>query len=332
MHFALLILLLALLAVLTAYEMALFSTRQEHMRNASRSGDRRGTLVMAFLRSPTRVISALQLLATTVNVAIGLELTTYVNDPLDAWLRAQGLEPAIADALAYWGTLIGGTAVLLVATNLIPKRIAYAHADPISLRYARVATVATKVLGPISNLFSLAADGVLKLFRVKLPSAPAVTEQDVVLLLSQGLQRGTIDPRERTIIERAFQLSELKATEMMTPRSEVRYLRPQDSRDRQIESALAARHSVLPVGETLDDAVAAVRVVDIIAERERKIEDLSHPVLRIPPTANAIGVLEAFRACDARMAMVVDEHSKVLGVLTFNDLVRAMLGRVRAMD
>lgn len=332
MHVVLPILLILVLSLITAYEMAIFSTRQEHMRNASRSGDRRGTLVMAFLRSPTKIISALQLLATGLNLAIGLELTQFVNDPFDAYLRSQGIAIPMADAIAYWSTLIGGTTVLLIASNLIPKRIAYAHADPISLKYAKAATVTARILAPFSNLFSSASEGILKLCGVKLPSAPAVTEADVVLLLAQGHLRGTIDPHERKIIESAFQLSELNVRDIMSPRSRVRFLRPSDPRDRQIATALEARHSVLPVGETLDEAVSAVRVVDLIAEQGRRIEDLAVPILRIPPTASAIGALEAFRACDARMAMVVDEHSKALGVLTFNDLVRAMLGRVKAME
>jgi putative hemolysin len=318
--------LLALLALLTAYEMAIFSTRPEHMRNASDAGDRRATMVMTFLRNPSRIIAALQLAATAAGLALGSLMQSAITAPATVVLAQRGWGEPAAERIAFWGVLTVSTLVTLLVTNLVPKRIAYSLADPLSVAWARPVYVWQVVAAPVARSIGRMADGLVRLCRIELPPAPAVTEADIRVLLRQGRLRGTIDDEEMAIVLRAFRLSDVRVTELMTPRERVVWLDLDLPLAKRAEFVRTGGRSVLPAGTSLDTARGVVRAIDVL--ENPAVEPRLGPLPRVSSGASALRALEEFRRSGGRMALVVDDHGVAVGVLTFNDLVRALLGEM----
>jgi putative hemolysin len=317
-----------ILALVTAYEMAIFSARPEHMRSASHHDDRRGTIVMQFLRCPTRIISGLQIVATFCNLVLGSMVQPSITPIFEAALAGLRRPPVgWSSGTVYHlsnGIALGlTTLVLLVLTNLIPKRIAYAHADALSLKWARPMAVFARIVMPVSEALTQLSDGILARLKVRLPAAAAVTEDDVRMLLLTGFRRGTINEAEMRIMQAALRLSDLCAVQIMTPAAKIQWLDRRESRERQRATAIASTRSVLLYGSSSRDVEGSVRTVDLLSD----VEPLPvQPVLRVSAVATALEVLEAFENPVARIAVVEDERGNVLGLISFSDLVRSLVG------
>ncbi len=332
MGIALLVLMVVGLALVTAYEMAVFSTRPEHMRNASRDGDRRGTIVMVFLRGPTRIISSLQIAATFLSLGLGVFLQSQYSVPVTGWLVRLGVSEESAGGASSWVIVGLSTLVVLVLTNLVPKRVAYAYADPLALLWAEHAYRWLRLTSALTSGLSLISDGLLRLFRVRLPKAPPVAERDIQELLRQGHLVGTIDPHEMDVIRKTFALSDRKVAEFMTPRRDIEavFLNSGDGAVR--EAMRRSERSQLVVGETdLDNYVGLIRAREVLAHPDRPIRELIRPVVAVPPGASALDLLGLFKSESVRAAVVVGDHGRVLGLATFNDLISILVGEAKAI-
>ncbi|MDX2065427.1 MAG: CNNM domain-containing protein [Fimbriimonadaceae bacterium] len=316
------------LALVTAYEMAIFSARPEHMRSAAQHDDRRGTIVMQFLRCPTRIISGLQIVAIFCNLVLGAMVQPSITPVFERGLAGLKSPPIgwsdgtvyhVANGLALALVTVG----LLVVTNLIPKRIAYAYADELSLRWARPMAGFARIMLPLTEAMTRLSDGILTRLRVRLPSAAAVTEDDVRMLLLTGFRRGTINEAEMRIMQAALRLSDLCAIQIMTPADRIQWLDSREPRETLRARAIASTRSVLLYGPSLREVVGSVRTVELLSDAEPLPVQ---PVLRVSPVATALDVLEAFENPVARLAVVEDERGKVLGLISFSDLVRTLVG------
>ncbi|MFZ4506330.1 MAG: hemolysin family protein [Fimbriimonas sp.] len=323
---------LLMLAFLTAYEMAVFSTRPEHIRRKSKEGDARATIVMSFLRSPVQILSALQVGSTFASLTLGALAQPHLTDRLSQWLHKIGLGDALDSSAALVVTMVVFTLVTLVFANLIPKRIAYAHADAIAIRYARLGRLWIKLMSPISWSVSWVSDRLLRLARVPLPAAHEVVEADLVVLLDRGMREGTIDRKERDIIQRAFLLSDIRVDQVMSPRDQIDCLQSTLSlEDAKREAARFGRSRLIVSAGNLDDAVGTISVRRLLA-CSNDWTSLVDPILRVPPTCTALHLLEQFRNSPARLALVVDEFGHAQGLVALNDLVQVLLGEVRALQ
>ena len=322
-----------LLAVVTAYEMAIFSARPEHMRNASRAGDARGTIVMRFLRNPTWSISSLQIAATFLSLAIGSWTQAKYGPVLEAMLRAWGWDVRSAHQTAPLLIVLVSTVVVLVFANLIPKKLAYAYADPLSLGWARPAYLWVKATGWLASALAWFSDGILRVLHVPIPKAPPVLERDIEELLRQGCLVGTIDRRETDVIRHAFALSDTKVTDFMTPRAAIVSLRLDRPESAHRDHARASERSQFLVTEdgSPDTFVGVARARDLLADPNRPMREMVRPLLLLPASATALDLLRGFKEESARVALVVGDHGRVLGMATFNDLVSILVGEAKAI-
>jgi len=320
------------LALATAYEMALFSTRVEHLRCISQAGDRRATMVLSYLRRPSRIISALQIAATVCNTAIGMLVPFTLTPQLEAWQRRLAIPEPEDGQLASLGALLIASLVLLIFTNLVPKRVAYAYANEFSIAFARPAWILHAGLGPVADFFARMGDGLISALRVPLPKSAAISEAEVEFLLRQGERRGTISAEESDLVTNVFRLSDRKVAEIMTPRDQVQWIDLGVPAEQLRAKVLAAGRSVLPVGKKLDECIDCIRAVDLLARSPDSYSEFLIPLLRVPPGLSFLGLLDAFRDSTARMALVCDEHGRVRGMVTLNDLVRAVIGHLPAIS
>jgi putative hemolysin len=324
-------LLLAALALFTAYEMAVFSTRPDHIRRLSQEGDRRATIVMTFLRSPLKILAALQVGSTFASLAIGALVQPQFSSPLAGWLRGQGGGKE-SETLAGLIVLSAMTLVTLITSNLIPKRIAWSHADAIAVRYARVGRIWLWLMLPFLWMTSSISNLVLRILRVRLPRSTEVAEADMKVLLDRGARQGTIDPRENAIVRNTFALSDVSVERLMTPRDRIQWIdlrRPLAKL--QDEAGHSGRSRLLASKGSLDSAYGVVPVKDLL-EIDADPESIVEQVLRVPPDCSALQLLDQFRGHAARLALVEDPAGRVLGLVTLNDLVTAILGEVKALQ
>jgi putative hemolysin len=188
--------------------------------------------------------------------------------------------------------------------------------------------------GAISALVRLAgssAGAVLRRLGVRSTEGPGATEERIKALLEQGAEAGVFDAAEREMVRRIFRLSDRRAGALMTPMKEVVWLDVSDPPERMQQTILASHHSRFPVCEgSIDAVLGVVQVKDLLTlcyeGRPFGLKGLLTMPLLIYEGTTGLKVLEMFKQSGTHIAIVLNEFGSVVGLLTLNDILEAIVG------
>jgi len=319
---------LAILAVCTVAsgffsgsETALIGISRERVHLLAEDGAA-GRKLERLISEPERMLSTLLVANNTVNVlAASVATILFISLVGEAW------GPWVATGVM--------TAVILVFGEITPKTIAARHPEKFSLRVAPMIWNLSIVLAPIASFFSAITRFLLRFLRIDIDGAgDGVTDDDIRALAALGERGGHIAEAEREIIDALFHLADRSVREVMTPRLDLVTLSTPITAAAIRTAVTSTGHSRFPVvaGE-LDDLVGIVHVKDLLQNPEYETaQDLSDLVRRpvyIPETMSVLDTLGEMRSKRYAMAVVVDEHGGVEGVVTVKDLMAELVGELQ---
>ena len=185
----------------------------------------------------------------------------------------------------------------------------------------------------------MTTDLCLKILRADNIQEDVVTEEEVKLLIEEGIEDGTIEKEEESIIKRVFNLDDQKVDMIMTPRSEMIWLDLEDSDEENQAKIIESKRSIFPVASgELDDFIGVVQAKDILSSMfqggKDKIEDIIKNPLVVPENMPSMELLKEFKNNRqyVHMALVVDEFGSVVGLITLNDLLEGIVGDIPGID
>jgi CBS domain containing-hemolysin-like protein len=300
-------------------ETALIGISRERVHRLADT-DPRGRRLEQLVSQPERMLSTLLVANNAVNV-----LSASVATILFVSLIGATWGPWVATGVM--------TAVLLIFGEITPKTIAARHPEKFSLRVAPVIWNMSIVLAPIARFFSAITRGLLRLLRIGYDGdADGVTEDDIRALAALSQRGGQIEEAEREIIDALFHLADTAVRDVMTPRLDIVTVGLPLTADDLRQAVTDTGHSRFPVtSDGLDDLQGIVHVKDLLRHPEGS-GDLM-PSLRppnyVPETMSVLDTLEEMRARRYGMAVVVDEHGGVEGIVTIKDLVAELVGELQ---
>lgn len=320
---------LAILAVCTVAsgffsgsETALIGISRERVHILA-AEDPRGPRLEQLVSQPERMLSTLLVANNAVNV-----LSASVATILFISLLGETWGP--------WVATLVMTAVLLIFGEITPKTLAARHPEQFSLRVAPTIWSLSIFLTPIAAFFSAITRGLLRLLRIDVDRASdGVTEDDIRALAALGERGGHIEEAEREIIDALFHLADRTVKEVMTPRVDIVSLRTPLSADAIREAVTRTGHSRFPVASSddLDDLIGIIHVKDLVRSPERdlppNLSKLARPPRYVPETTSVLDTLGEMRSSRYAMAVVVDEHGGVEGIVTIKDLVAELVGELQ---
>ncbi len=163
-------------------------------------------------------------------------------------------------------------------------------------------------------------------------------EEGIGALVDAAEQEGILDPGEAQMIEQVVEFSDKRVLEFMTPRPEVVAI-PASATVSQLRALLIdTKFSRIPVYEdSLDDVTGIAFARDLlrIPESEaatRTVRELARPAFFVPETKQGSDLLKEMQRRNQQMAIVVDEHGSVAGVVTVEDLVEEIIGEIGEDD
>jgi putative hemolysin len=183
------------------------------------------------------------------------------------------------------------------------------------------------LLNQSSNIF-------FRLFNIRKKKEDAITEEEIKTLITEGAEAGTIHEAEQDIIERVFHLSDRNITSLMTHRSDIIWFDQLDNEEKLKEKIVQAPHSVYPVcNGSVDAIVGVVSIKDLyVMPDQQSFGSYMQPALFIPENLSAYQVLERFKSSKNHSAFIVDEYGSILGMLTLNDILEAIVGDIPQED
>jgi putative hemolysin len=331
---AVILALVAANGVFAGAEIAIIALRKTRLAQLVEEGRAAARAVQKLRDEPERFLATVQIGITVVGATAAAFGGASVARRLAPLIAGVGpLEPW-ADQLAL-GVVVAAVSFLsLVLGELVPKSIALRASERYALLVARPLLGLSTVARPIVWLLTHASNLVLRPLGDRTTfSESRLSVEEIEQLVDEAGKVGALDAPTAEIASRALAFRDLTAGDVMVPRSRIVAL-PRDAPPEELKRLLLEEgRSRMPVyDETLDDIVGYVMAKDLaVMAWERHLivlDDLLRPAHFVPATARAVQVLREMQRRRTQLAVVVDEHGGVAGLLTLEDLVEELVGDI----
>ena len=329
--------LILLNGVFAMSEIALVSARRPRLRQRAEAGSRGARRALYLTEHQTRFLSTVQVGITSIGVLAGAYGGASIAAHLDVWLERFPSMDSYSEPLALGVVVVAITFASLILGELVPKRVALDHPESIASLLAPPMHALSVAASPVVRLLSATTEGIFRLLRLPPPSEPAVTEEDVTAMVEQGAAAGVFETAEADLVERVFRLGDRRVGALMTPRHRIEWIDVNDPVEAQMEELRRHRHSRYVVADgNVDRVLGIVRAIDLIPDLlDRQAPDvrrLLQQPLFVPGTVAALDLLARFRDSGVQLAVVVDEHGGVAGLVTLNDVLDEISGEIATGD
>lgn len=329
-----LLFLLAANGILAMAEAALISARKSRLRELADNGDARAEAALAEATEPARFLSTVQVGITLVAVLAGAFGGGVLTERLEsAFVRVAWLEP-IAHSLALGLVVITITLASVVLGELVPKRVALLRPEFISMMLVRPVKLLSRIVSPAVDLLTWLTELALRPFGLdRTPAESLVTEEEVNILVEQGMKGGVFNESERDMVAGVLELDEMPISYLTTPRPKLVFLDLADPNETNWRKVIASGHSHFPVVHgNKEQVIGMVSVKAIWANQAfgvpTALRNLVTPALVVPETMMASAVLEQFKITGKHIALVNDEFGSLAGVVTLYDVLEAIVGDI----
>lgn len=329
----LLVLLILMLAngLLAMAEMSIVSSRPARLQAMVIAGKPGAATALKLLQNPGDFLSTVQIGITLIGIFAGAFGGATLAVPLAEQLRRIGFLAPYTTQIAVFIVVLATTYLALVVAELTPKRIALSKPEAIASLVAPMLDLLSRLARPLVVLLDRSSDALSRLLGVRSDNAPAVSDDEVRLLLRQGAQLGIFKPIEEEIVAQLFRLSDRRASAIMTPRTEIAWIDVHQSMEEIRNLIVSSPHSRFPLAEeSLDHVIGIVYARDLLVQRllteDVDLRRLAKPALFVPENMSALDVVEQMRKKRMPVALIINEYGGVEGLVTITDVVEAILG------
>jgi Mg2+/Co2+ transporter CorB len=315
--------LLAASALFAGSETALTAVSRGRMHQLEKEGSRSAACVNRLVENRERLIGALLLGNTFINILASSLMTAALEDKLGP--RAVAITTAIM------------TAVILVFAEVMPKTLAIARTDRFALLVARPVRLVVSVLAPIVAAVQWLVWQVLSLFGVS-PNEEATSDEahdDIRGSVELHHREGNVEREHRDMIGGILDLRELTVGDVMLHRTNLESFDIDLPKRELLDQVFASQHTRLPLWRDDPENIVAILSIKHLAQTvvEQKgdldaidIAALASPPWFVPDTTSLEEQLSSFRAHKSHFALVVDEYGALQGLVTLEDILEEIFG------
>ncbi|MFQ5440476.1 MAG: hemolysin family protein [Nitrosopumilaceae archaeon] len=225
------------------------------------------------------------------------------------------------------------TFLILVFGEITPKTYCNANATKIALRYAPILLGFSYIFYPIVKFFEIITKGVVKITGSSyIP--PPITEEEIKGVIDQGLAEKAIEKEEMELVHGALKFDDTVIRSVMTPRTKMFTLNSKTILFEALSEINQNGYSRIPIyGTSKDDIVGFVHVRDVLKELEndnkmKSLEQIARKPVFVSQEKMVSSLLREMKGRKTHMAIVVDEHGGVEGLVTLEDLIEEIVGEI----
>lgn len=320
--------------VFSMAELAVVSSRKARLRQRAEQGRRGAGVAVELAESPHDFLSTVQVGITMIGTLAGAFGGATIAEKFAVYLKTFPETAAYADSIAITIVVLIISYLSLILGELVPKNLALSNPEGIACFIAPPMRFLSRAGSPFVRFLSFSTRVVMKFIPVKAGNEAPVTEEEIKVLIAQGTEHGTFHQAEQELLEGVFRLGDRRVVDLMHPRGKVKSL--DLNRDWSVNQQVlrGTTFSRFPVIDgDLDRVVGIVHIKDLFLASapggDFDLRALAKPPLMLPEATPALVALERFQASGQQMALIVDEHGSVEGVVTLTDLMEGVLGDLR---
>jgi putative hemolysin len=328
---ALLLFLTLLNGLFALSEIAIVSSRRVRLQQLADQGRRGAVVALQLAEQPTRFLSTVQVGITSIGIMSGAIGEATVSARLQTAVSTVPILAPHAETIAFAIMVVALTYVSLIAGELVPKRLALTRPELIASIISRPMRLVSTIVRPLVQLLSVSTDTVLRVLRVRHSTGPAVTLEEFRVLVAQGTEEGVFEKTEEELVSNVLRLGERRVGAIMTPRADIVFLDARAPFAANRAVLTSHPHTVLPLCDgSLERVFGFVKATEVLVRMLRgeaiDLRRLASPPLFVPEASTVVRLLEQFRRTHLPLALVIDEHGGVAGLISFSDIVGAVVG------
>ncbi|MEQ4617588.1 MAG: hemolysin family protein [Corticimicrobacter sp.] len=328
----LLLLLIGASAFVSLAEISMAASRRLRLQRMVDEGDERARIVLQTQEQPAHYFTVVQIGTNALAILGGIVgesvFSPYINALLAFWL-----EPAWSEPLAFLISFFLITSLFILLTDLVPRQLGMLLPEQVALRVIRPMHGLIFLLRPLVLFYSWLMQRTLQLLGAPAQREERVTSADILALTEAGTRSGALAAGEQQVIENVFELTTRMVPSAMTQRDRIAYFLVDDP-DEVIRARISAEpYSTYPVCRgDIDHVVGYVDAKDlfqrVLNNQPLRLDDdtLLRKVLLVPDRLTLAEVLEQFRQVGEDFAMIVNEYSLIVGLVTLNDVMSTVMG------
>ena len=317
---------IVLSAFFAASETAMTAASRARMHGLEKNGDRRAATVNRLYGDRARLIGAMLLGNTIVNIGASAFATNVLT----------GL---FGDAGVIYATALM-TVLLLIFAEVLPKTLAINFPDRMALVVARTVSFFIVLFTPVLIAVDAVVGGVLRLLGLRIGEHTSILTAQEELRSTVDLlhKEGGVERSHRDMFGGLLELNELTVSDVMVHRTKMRAINAALPPEEIVREVLASAFTRLPIwSEQPENITGVLHAKDLLralaavngAADKLNISEISLPPWFIPDTTALQDQLQAFLERKSHFALVVDEYGSVMGLVTLEDILEEIVGDIK---
>jgi putative hemolysin len=305
--------LLVLSGFFSSSEIALFSISRTKVRYLAEQGDKSFELIRKMKEDPHRLLSTILIGNNVVNVGAAALATSI--------------------SIGYFSNYAVGVATgvmtlfILIFGEVLPKSFATQNNIVIAKISIYPLYWLSLVLYPVLILLNF-----IPRITGRIKKSPTITEDELKSLVEVVEEEGEIKRTEKELIHKIFQFDDTNASEIMTPRGDMFVI--DASQELDLEAIAKSGYTRIPVIEGDTKAVIGIlNVKDLLlnhaaGDEKINIREIMREPYFVPENKKLDQLLHQFKNRKTHMAIVVDEHGGISGLITLEDALEEIIGEI----
>ncbi|MFA5995554.1 MAG: hemolysin family protein [Patescibacteria group bacterium] len=326
------------LIVLNGYfalsEIALLSVKKSRLKYLVKQGNKKAQKALFLIHQSPEMLSTIQIAITAIGIFAGAFGGATVAEHFENWLSKYQLVVAYSEPISVAVVVIVITYFSLIIGELVPKQMALSNSEKFSLQVAGTIIMLMKITAPLVRLLSASTTGLLKLLRVKPAHEHVITEEEIKLLIAEGVESGTFEKTELKMVENIFHLGNRPIKDFITPNKEIVWVDINDSISVIKNKISASDTTIFPVcAGNIYHSVGAIETNDILnhlltnGSDKINLKSLIQPIIDISADMPSLAAIDRLKKSLIKIAIVTDKTTnKILGIISFHDILEAIAG------
>jgi len=317
-------------------EIAIISAKRGKIEALVTEGSKAAARVKKLQEDPDSFLATVQIGVTVCGTLAGVLGGYLAKGHIEPFLHKAGLPDWAAPTLLAT-LLVGGGIVYveLILGELVPKALAVRYSETVAMLVSwPVAMMASVARLPVRFL-TASTRAVLLPFGIRDTGEHLlISEDEIKHMVREGREQGVLGQAQMELIHSVFEVNETPVRKVMVPRPKI-FALAVDTPPGEVERMIVeSGFSRIPVFEgTLDNVVGLVYVKDVLRQLERRQPVVLRKVLQavhfVPETKKVGVLLKELQKRRTHMALVIDEHGGLTGLVTLEDLIEEIVGDIR---
>ena len=322
-------------------EIAIITLNDNKIKAMAEDGHKGAKRVLSLTKNPSGFLSSIQIGITLAGFLTSASAADSFSGPLANWIYSfswakfwnvsvwQGISLVLVTIIISYFSLVLG--------ELVPKRIGMQAAEKISFKIAPVLLFVKSCFKPFIAFLTVSTNLVVRMLGFD-PNASEenVTEEEILMMVDAGEEKGVIEESQKEMINNIFEFDDIVAADVMTHRTEIEAVEIHEPLADIVKLAIDEGYSRIPVyKEELDNIVGILYVKDLLkyvgndVPKSFKISNIMRPAVFVPESKKCGDLFNEMTEQKLQMAIIVDEYGGVAGLVTIEDLLESIVGNMQ---